>query len=117
MEFQLPFNSRVRVRFFEPVKVDNSPCHRVVDLVGVSYEHDNFQSVDSVGVAYASQFHHPSHSCQKSVKDIKKDVDEANAKAVAKDETPTPPAAKTEVVTEVPADVKDANSEEDQSSD
>lgn len=61
MEFQLPFNDSIRIRLFEPVKVDNSPCHRVVDLVGMSYDHDNFESVDALGVAYASQFHHPDH--------------------------------------------------------
>ena len=115
MEFQLPFNDSIRIRLFEPVKVANSPCHRVLDVIGVTYDHDKFTSVDAIGVAYASQFHHPDHSCQKSVKDIKEDVDKANAKAVAKDETPPP--VETEVVDDSPADIKDANSQEDQPSD
>lgn len=117
MEFQLPFNDKVRVRLFEPVKVQSSPCHRIVDVIGFSYEHDAFTSVDAVTAGYASQFHHPDHSCQKSVKDIKKTVDEANAKAEAKDEPPTPPPVETEVVDEAPTDLKDANSKEDQSTD
>ena len=87
MNFQLPFNSNVRVRFFEPVAVEGSPCHRIVDLIGISYSHDGFDSVDAISAGYASQFHHPQHSCQESAQEIKRKVDESLKKE------PTPEAS------------------------
>lgn len=77
MNFPLPFNDRIRIRLFEPVAAANSPCHRIVDLIGVSFAHDGFTTVDSITAGYASQFHHPEHGWnQKSVAEIKKTVDE-----------------------------------------
>lgn len=93
MDFQLPFNSKIRVRLFHPVAAADSPCHRFVDILGISYDHDDFQTVDAVSAGYASQFHHPQHSCQKSVEDIRKDVDAALEKTPKQDapasDTPT----------------------------
>ena len=78
MNFQLPFNSRVRVRLFEPLKADNLPCHRFLEVIGFAYDHEDYQTVDSpMVVGYASQFHHPKTG---SVEQIKKTVDETNAK-------------------------------------
>ena len=77
MDFPLPFNDRIRIRLFEPVAVQDSPCHRVVDVLGVSFAHDGFSTVDSITAGYASQFHHPQHGWnQKSVAEIKKTVDD-----------------------------------------
>ena len=76
MNFQLPFNDRIRIRLFEPVAVQDSPCHRVVDILGVSFAHDDFSTVDGISAGYASQFHHPSHSWNKAtVAELQKRVD------------------------------------------
>ena len=73
MKFQMPFNSRVQIRLFEPIETVND-CYRMVD-VGLEYPQDQGSPrIDSIGMGYASQFH-----VTRPVSDIQKDVDKANA--------------------------------------
>jgi len=113
MEFQL--NSRVRLRLFEPVSIPGQPCRRIFDVIGLAYDHENYEYMDAISTGYASRFHHPSMG---TAAEIKKASDDAHARATSKDKTSTtPPPVETEVVHEAPTDLKDANSEEDQSTD
>ena len=115
MEFKLPFNSSVRVRLFEPVPFPGQPCRRLFDVIGIAYDHNEFEFVDVITTGYGSSFHHPSMG---TTDEIKKASDDAHSKATSKDKpSTTPPPAETEVVTDVPADLKDTQPEEDQSSD
>ncbi len=91
MKFQMPFNSRVQIRLFEPIETVND-CYRMVD-VGLEYPQDQGSPrIDSIGMGYASSLHTDAgrKSAAKAATKVAKTVAvTAPAAAVAVVATPT----------------------------
>lgn len=83
MRFQLPGNSRIHIRLFEPVDV-KSECHRLYDIIGIETDGGD---IDAICHAHASRFHRtrPTEKVDKVVNDF------ARSKAEAQAESQDPP--------------------------
>ena len=82
MRFPLPFNSKVQLRFFEPVEC-LQPGRAIWDIVGIDIA--DGAVVDAISVGGASRFANKDHPAGKPVAEIKQVVDRSTPAP-----TPTP---------------------------